>query len=237
MRVWGKKIIALLVVSVFIGTLVSSVATQAANVIMIKVPVDAQLIVKGKAIDETNLAGMDAKTGRIHELAAQHTGVVYGYKQYLVTNLAKPDDVIVYDANKIQIYPTYADAGMIDYTGNVAGLGTDITAKVHNAAIAFHNRTGGFSSEGFSTYFQQGSDAYNKMVASDSGRKWGKFVVPAGVQEVLVSEIYPYTDKAFTAKATITTAATVGYVESYDVYFLFQHNGADFKVTYFTYMP
>ena len=228
---------ALLVLSAFVAMLVSPVATQAANVIMIKVPIDAQLIVKGKVIDETNLAGMEAKTGRIHELAAQQTGVVYGYKQYLVTNLAKPDDVMVYDTDMIQLYPTYADAGMIDYTGNVAGLGADITTKVYHAAIAFHNRTGGFSYEGFNTYFQQGSDAYNKMVASDSGRKWGKFVVPAGVQDVQVSEVYPYTDQAFTAKATITTAATVGYVESYDIYFLFQHNGTDYKVTYFTYMP
>lgn len=237
MRKIMNRIMACIILCTFLIVTIQPIGAQAANVVMIKIPIDAQVMVKGKVVDEKNLAGIEAKIGRIHELAAQQTGAVYGYKQYLVSNLAKPDDVIVYDSNMVQMYPTYADAGIIDYTGNITGLGADIESKVQNAAIVFHNRTGGFAWEGLTTYFQQGSDAYNKIVASDSGRKWGKFIVPAGITEVQVSEIYQYTEQAFTAKATIITADTVGYVENYDVYFLFQHNGTDFKVTYFTYMP
>lgn len=231
-----KCIIAFVLCALLIVGLMSSTANAGA-VCMIKVPMNAQVVVKGTVLDDSKLVKVDTMTGRIHQIAAVETGIVYGYKQYMVSNLASVDDVQVYDDKQSILLPTAAAEGIIDYTGADPTFASGVIQRVHDAAVAYHNRAGYGVNSGFTSYFLQGSDAYVKAVNSDAGRKWGKFINPSGIASVEVSDICRYSDTAFTAKATITSNAVNGYVETYDLYMLFKHNGTNFYVTNFTFMP
>lgn len=218
--------------------MIFSVRVHAGTAVMIKIPMDAQLIVKGVVVGDDQLAEISAKSGRIHEIATAQTGVTYGYKTYVVYDLASPQDVVVLDSKGGNISPVYAAEGIIEYAGGNSDLLNQVAGRVQSAATVYTNRTAGGCGNGeLAKYFLTGSDAYNKAVASDAGRKWGQFVHIAGIQSVDVSEVYQYTPTAFTAKATVTAAATGGYTEQFDIYMLFQHNGKDYYVTNFTFMP
>lgn len=216
---------------------VKASTANAGAVCMIKVPISAQVIVKGTVLDDSKLVDAQAVTGRIHQIASENTGIVYGYKKYMISNLTSIEDIAVYDSNQSILLPTNATEGLIDYTGADAVFVSQIQQTICDAAIAYHNRAGYGAASGFTNYFLKGSDAYNKAVGSDSGRKYGKFVNPSGIASVEVSDIYRYSENAFTAKATITSNAVNNYVEKYDIYMLFQNMNGKYYVTNFTFMP
>ena len=231
----GLEVLAL---GIILLIMIFSISVHAGTAVMIKIPMDAQLIVKGEVVGDEQLAEISSKSGRIHEIAAAQTGVNYGYKTYVVYDLASPQDVVVLDSAGANVAPVYAAEGIIEYEGGNSDLLNQEAERIQKAAIIYTNRTAGGCGNGeLAKYFLTGSDAYNKAVASDAGRKWGQFVRITGIQSVDVSEVYRYTPTAFTAKATVTAAATGGYTEQFDIYMLFQHNGKDYYVTNFTFMP
>lgn len=231
------KIIIYPLVCVMVLCLTKSSVANAGAVCMVKVPLDAQVIVRGVTLGDSSIVKTDTKTGRIHELAAATLGVSYGYKQYMVTNLASPDEIQVFDSNMLTVLPSYAEEGLIEYLSVDSDFVSSVNQRIIDTAKAFHNRVGGYGGGDFGNYFKQGSDAYDKIVKSDNGRKWGQFVRAGIITNISVSEIYRYTDNAFTAKATVSATSGSGYDENYDVYFLFQNEGKGFYATYFTYMP
>lgn len=238
MKKWIRSIALLVVVGAVLFSSGASTSASAGPICMIKIPLDAHLSVKGSMQSDSKIVKTESITGRIHEIANAVTGAAYGYKQYMIANLASPEDVVVYDANMMPIYPTYANEGIIDYTGAAPDYVQTVYNRVLEAAIAYDNRTSGCGSNGaLAKYFLKDSDAYVKAVNSDAGRKWGQPVRSAAIESVIVSEIYPYTATAFTAKATVKHYEMNGYVENYDIYMLFEHTGKDFYVTYFTFMP
>ncbi len=238
LKKWIRNVALIVMVCGVVFTSTGSSIASAGPICMIKVPLDAHLSVKGVMQSDSKIVKVESITGRIHELAVSVTGNTYGYKQYMIANLASPDEVVVYDANMMPIYPTYANEGIIDYTGATPDYVQTVYNRVMEAAIAYDNRTSGVGSNGaLAKYFLKNSDAYTKAVNSDSGRKWGQPVKSTAIESVVVSEIYPYSSTAFTAKATVKHFENSGYVESYDIYMLFQHTGKDFYVTYFTFMP
>ena len=238
LKKWIRNIALLALVCGIVFTNTGSSIASAGPICMIKVPLDSHLSVKGAMQSDSKIVKVEAITGRIHELATAVTGTSYGYKQYMIANLASPDEVMVYDANMRPIYPTYANEGIIDYTGATPTYVQTVYNRVMEAAIAYDNRTSGVGSNAaLAKYFLKNSDAYIKAVNSDSGRRWGQPVKSAAIESVVVSEIYPYTETAFTAKATVKHFEMNGYVENYDIYMLFEHTGKDFYVTYFTFMP
>ncbi|MBQ7943091.1 MAG: hypothetical protein IJ326_03400 [Lachnospiraceae bacterium] len=233
-----RNIALLLVLCVVVLSNTGSSIASAGTICMIKIPLNAHLSVKGVMQNDSKIVKTEAISGRIHEIAMAVTGNTYGYKQYMISNLSSPDEVVVYDANMMPIYPTYANEGIIDYTGAAPDYVQTVYNRVLEAAIAYDNRTSGVGSNtALAKYFLKNSDAYTKAVNSDSGRKWGQPVKSAAIESVVVSEIYPYSATAFTAKATVKHYEMNGYVENYDIYMLFEHTGTDFYVTYFTYMP
>ncbi len=233
-----RNIVLLGVVCAVVFSHTGSTVASAGPICMIKVPLDAHLSVKGSMQNDSKIVRTESITGRIHEIATSVTGATYGYKQYMIANLTSPEDVVVYDANMMPMYPTYANEGIIDYTGATPDYVQTVYNRVLEAAIAYDNRTSGVGSNGaLAKYFLKNSDAYVKAVNSDSGRKWGQPVKSAAIESVIVSEIYPYTATAFTAKATVKHYEMKGFVENYDIYMLFEHTGKDFYVTYFTFMP
>lgn len=235
---WIRNIALLVIVSTVLFSSSASYSASAGPICMIKIPLDAHLSVKGTMQNDSKIVKTESITGRIHGIAASVTGSYYGYKQYMIANLTSPEDVVVYDANMMPLYPTYANEGIIDYTGATPDYVQSVYNRVMEAAIAYDNRTSGCGSNAaLAKYFLKDSDAYVKAVNSDAGRKWGQPVKSAAIESVVVSEIYPYTAAAFTAKATVKHYELSGYVENYDIYMLFQHNGKDFYVTYFTFMP
>lgn len=212
-------------------------AVDAGSVTMIKVPLDAQVIVRDVALDDGDLVKMEAKTGRIHEIAAYVTGKSSGYKQYMVLNLASPEEVKVYNQNMIPLLPSYAELGLIEYSDVSEQEYAQLLPRIQQAAVAFHNRVGGYGGGNFGSYFLNGSDAYLKIAGSDQGRRWGQYVRAPLVVETNVSDICRYSDTQFTAKVSVRATSGVGYDEIYDIYFLFQYSGNNYYVTNFTYMP
>lgn len=237
MKKWFSKLICVPALLAMILCTLRSNAVEAGSVCMIKVPLDAQVVVRGVALDDKDLVKVEAKTGRIHEIAAVTTGKTCGYKQYMVLSLASPDEVKVYDANMVPLLPSYAEIGLIEYSDVDAQTYAELLPRIQQAAVAFHNRVGGYGGGNFGSYFLNGSDAYVKMVASDQGKKWGQFVRAGVIVNTTVTEICKYTDTQFTAKVSIHATSGAGYDEIYDVYFLFQYNGNNYYVTNFTYMP
>lgn len=231
----GLEILAIGIVMIM---MIVFVQVHAGMAVQIKVPVDAQLMVKGTVVGDNQLMELSTQSGRIHQIATAQTGISSGYKTYVVYDLSSPEEVVVVDAQGASMLPTYVDSGIIEYTGSSAQLSEQVKGRVQNAAVVYTNRTAGGCGNGeLAKYFKTGSDAYHKAVASDAGRKWGQFVKITGIQSVDVSEVYAYGTSAFTAKATVTASATGGYTEKFDIYMLFQHNGKDFYVTNFTFMP
>lgn len=211
-------------------------SVKADTVCMIKVPMEAKVIIKGIILTDENLVKVEHVTGRIHDIALQQLGLTCGYKQYMVVNLASPEEVAVYSSDNVPILPTFAAEGIIDYTGAQDSFYNTVSGRIREAAATYHNRTGGYGSGGFTTCFLQGSDAYAKCVASDSGRKWGQYVRAATIQSIEVADVYRYSENAFTAKATIL-ATSSNYTEKYSIYMLFQKLGGAYYVTNFTFMP
>lgn len=237
MKRWFSRLVCIPAVLAIVLCSMRLYAVEAGSVCMIKVPLDAQVVVRGVALDDKDLVKVEAKTGRIHEIAAVNTGKTCGYKQYMVLSLASPDEVKVYDKDMIPLLPSYAEMGLIEYTDVDANEYSQLVPRIQEAAVAFHNRVGGYGGGNFGSYFQNGSDAYIKMVASDQGKKWGQFVKAPVIVNTTVSDICRYSDTQFTAKVSIHATSGAGYDEIYDVYFLFQHNGQNYYVTHFTYMP
>lgn len=232
-----RKIVIFPLLCAIILCMTKSGVANAGAVCMLKVPIDAQVIVRGVTLGDNSLVKIDTKTGRIHEIAAATLGVNYGYKQYMVTNLASPDEIQVFDSNMLAVLPSYAEEGLIEYLSVDADFAEQVNQRIIDTARAFHNRVGGYGGADFGNYFKQGSDAYEKIVKSDNCRKWGQFVRAGLITNISVSEIYRYTENAFTAKASVSATSGNGYDENYDVYFLFQNEGKGYYVTYFTYMP
>lgn len=232
-----RKLVIMPLLCVILAVTIQSANVKAASVCMIKVPLGAKVYVGGVLQEESKRVSSMAKEGRIHEIAFSVLGIPYGYDQYMIANVTTPDTIIVYDAAMNQLTVTNAEIGLLDYTGASADFATQVSQRVQDAAIAYANRVAGRSGNGnLSNYFQAGSDAYNKVVASDAGRKYGLFVNPKGVQTIIVSDICPYNADAFTAKASVTSTEVNGYQESYDLSMLFQNNGKGWYVTKFTLM-
>lgn len=244
-KVWKKmwkKLVFLAAIALLMLFIPNSSNADAGNICMIKVPLTAKLCIKGVMQDDSKIVKSECVNGRIHEIAAQNTGVVYGYSQYMIANLASPEEVAVYDINRNPVAPTYANVGIIDYTGANDIFYDYATKRVQECVIAYNKRLNDKMWDyAFSQYFLNGSNAYKVALASADCRRWGQFVSLVEIVSVDVSEIYPYTTSAFTAKATVRNKSlAVGNRECeevYDMYVFLQHNGTDFYVTDFTFMP
>lgn len=232
-----KRYVAVVMAAVLIILGYNAMISKANTLIFLNVPLDAHVYIKGVEVSDERIVKQDIISGRIHQIANAETGAVYGTKQYLIPNLDDPLTLEVRDVANNVIVPTNIQEGVIDYTGTDPIFAAQINQTVVDSAIAYHNRTGYGSNTGFSKYILQGSDAYNKAVNSDAGRKWGKFVNPAGIANVEVKEIYKYTASAFGAKVTLTTTAVNDYTEIYDLYLLFKNVNGRYYVTNFTYQP
>lgn len=237
MKKWLKKLFFIPVFAIVFLCVIRINAVEAGSVTMIRVPFDATVIVRGTALDDSALVKVEEKTGRIHEIAKAVTGKTCGIKQYMVLDLASPQEVEVYDANMIPISPSFAELGLIEYSNVNADFTAQVTQRIQQSAVAFHNRIGGYGGGNYGSYFLNGSDAFIKIAGSDQGRKWGQYVKAGLIASTTVTDICQYSDTQFTAKVNVHATSGSGYDEIYDVYFLFQNNGNNYYVTNFTYMP
>lgn len=204
---------------------------------IVKVPVDAKLYFKGVLMDDAKAVNMNVETGRIHQLAAVDSKVVYGSKQFVLPEQWSQENVLVVDNAGNPMEPSVLNVGVADYATPSAAFITGVSPRVHECAVAFHNRVGFGTAGNFANCFLKGSRAYNNAVGSDAGRKWGKTINPPGLASVEVKEIYRYNDDVFSAKVTITSIKVGVYTEVYDLYMLFKKSGKNYYVTDFTYQP
>ncbi len=216
------------------------VASFAENIYTVKVPLDATVVVHGAIMTESNILMQEIKTGRIHSIAQGVTGVTFGYRYYEIHNLSSLEDITVYDRNMVPLTATSIDVekGYIEYANVSSDLLNKYSERIKGAAVAYHNRTGGYATSTFYTYFQSNSDAAKKCEGSDSGRYWGQFVTARNIESVEILEVIPYGNEAFTSKVRIIADNGVNssYIENYTINFLFQNNGTNFYVTNFTFM-
>lgn len=233
-----KRVMSVLVLSLFLALMIAN-TSHADSKYTVKIPLDATISVKGATLTENNLIATDFVTGRIHDIAAQTTGIVYGYKYYTVSNFNGMDDLIVYDRDMVPLLPVNisVENRLIEYATSSQNFILTNAEKIKGAAIAYHNRTGGYGSGGFYNYFLKGSDAAMKCELSDGGRYWGQFVTARLIENVEIVEVVPYGNAAFTAKVKIVAdGGGRGYVEDYTISMLFQNVGGNYYVTNFTFM-
>lgn len=234
-----KKIFCVLFATAFVF-LSFPQTCYADNIYTVKVPLDATVVSHGATLTDSNILLQEIKTGRIYSIAQSATGVTFGYRYYEVHNLNSMDDITVYDRNMVPLTPTKIDVetGYIEYSNVSADLLSKYSERIKGAAIAYHNRTGGYGNSTFYTYFQSNSDAASKCERSDSGRYWGQFVTARNIESVEILEVIPYGNEAFTSKVRIIAdnGPNSSYIENYTINFLFQNNGTNFYVTNFTFM-
>lgn len=223
----------LLLVSLGLNESVAS----ATSMCIVKIPVDAKLYFKGILWEDTKAVNMNVETGRIHQLAAVDSGVVYGSKQFVLPEQWSQDTILVIDNAGNPIDPSVLNVGVADYATPNAAFLAGVSPRIHECAVAFHNRVGYGSGGNFANCFLKGSRGYNNAVNSDAGRKWGKPINPPGLASVEVKEIYRYNDDIFSAKVTISSTTVGVYTEVYDLYMLFKKSGKNYYVTDFTYQP
>lgn len=229
-----KKIIAAFL-AVCICIIWGTKHVQASSpLITIKVPKDAVVSFKGVMLDQTAIIEEDIIKGRIHSLAANKTGITRGYYVYGVRDITSPSDIEVIDSSGRTLSPTGITSNSMEFLQLASpDFEAEVKQRIERAAIAYHNRVGGYGGGDFGSYFLANSDAYQKMVRSDSGRKWGQYVSARNVVSAKASEICVYSDSVFTARVDVS--ATGSYAENYTIYYLLQKNGEQYFVTDFTY--
>lgn len=206
--------------------------SKAATTCIVRAPFDGTVIVNGKTLTDADMCDYGYMDGRIQRIAAEKYQVVCKYKDYRVT-VGSLNEIVVYDANKIAL--TYTIKGVVlDYTSssNKAFLDS-VTETVKGAAIAYHNRVGGYGATTFGSYFLPNTDAYTRACNSDAGRKWGQYMKAPNINSVIVSEVFIYSPDIFSARVDIQASGSG--VENYTIYFLFKNVNGKFYVTNFTY--
>lgn len=224
------SIVALCVITVVLCLPFNS---KAATTCIIRAPFNGTVVVAGKTLTDADLCDYGYMDGRIQRIAAEKYAVVYKYKDYQVT-VNNINDIAVYDANNQLLTYTVRQGAILDYTSNSdAAFMQANEATIKNAAIAFHNRVGGYDSTQFGSYFLSGSDAYIKGVGSDAGRKWGQYMRAQKINSVVVSDLFIYSADTFSARVDINASGSG--VENYAIYLLFKNVNGKYYVTHFTY--
>lgn len=203
--------------------------------LILRVPEDAKIYIKGTPISEERLLARNSFSGRIHELAAALMGKPYVYKEYRISQEELADSK-VYDWMVKEIPYQEVQTGILDYTLPSEAFCEAVEGIIEGAAIAYYNRVSGFSGN-FAEYYRSGTNAYERIVMSDSATKWGRFIAPAKVENVECTDIFAYSDNVFSATATIESEAAYGYQEHFAIHLLFQNDEKGWHVTDFTFMP
>lgn len=202
--------------------------------IVIRVPQGASVYLNGELVGQEAIIGQGYKTGRIHEIAILTLNQLYAYSDYEVVPFSQPEQLKVIDIYGVELSPVAQIDNVIEFIGSSdKEFMTNMSDRIKKAAVAYHNRCGGYDKSKFDKYFLNGSDAYKKGIKSDEGRKYGQNVKASKINAVNISELYKYSDKAFTVKVDISASGS--YDEAYTIYFLFQWNGSNYYVTNYTY--
>lgn len=226
-----NRIVVLMLIVASMALLIPQNA-KAATTVIVRAPFTGTVVVAGKTLTDANVTDYGYMDGRIQKLVANNYSLLYKYKDYEVTINALTD-VVVYDEKNTAL--TYTIRGnVMDFTSSSdPAFMQAMTERIKGAAIAYHNRVGGYSGTTFGSYFLNGSDAYIKACNSDGGRRWGQYVRAGVINSVDVSEVFRYSDDVFSAKVHVSASGS--YFEIYDIYLLFKKTGDNYYVTYFTY--
>lgn len=225
--------ISLLTVMMLAVIMVISKNASAATTYIVRAPFNGTVIVNGKTLTDADMVDYGYMDGRIQRIAAEKYSVVYKYKDYKVT-VGTANEIAVYDANKQPLTYTVRGGVILDYTSNSdKAFMTNIDATIRGAAMAYHNRVGGYGNTSFGSYFLANTDAYVRACNSDAGRKWGQYMKAPTIKSMIISEVFIYSPEIFTAKVNIEASGTG--VENYSIYFLFRNVNGKYYVTDFTY--
>lgn len=225
----------ILIISVMFLTKSGLSKVLAENEVILVIPSDAKIYLEDTLISEDRFVSEEALQGRIHEIASQATGTTYSVKKYRIPE-SELSKVKVYDWMLRELSGYETEDGVFDYTQPPEAFQTSMEETVKEAGRAYYNRVAGLSSD-INRYFASGSNAYNIVLASDNATKWGRFIAPGKVKEVTCSDIFAYSDCAFSATATVLSEEVNGFHEEFALHMLFQNNGNGWYVTDFTFMP
>lgn len=207
--------------------------SKAAITCIVRAPFDGKVVVNGKVLTDADMCDYGYMDGRIQRITAENYMIAYKYKDYKVT-VGSADEIVVYDSKNTPLTYTIRTGPVLDYTSNSnAAFMAAVEQRVKGAAIAFHNRVGGYGATTFGSYFLNGSDAYIKCVGSDAGRKWGQYMRAQTINSVVISDLFIYSPDVFSARVDIQASGTG--IENYSVYLLFKNVNGNFYVTHFTY--
>lgn len=232
----NRKIISMLtIVTVVLLSFGSMLQARADETVILRVPADAKIYISGALIQESQRVGEEELQGRIHEMAAEAIGTAYRYKEYQIPQ-SEMQNIQVNDWMLRELTYQETEDGILDYTLASKEFCDSVEETVIEAAKAYYNRVAGLGSN-FTQYYQQGSNAYDMIIISDNATKWGRFIAPGQVKDVSCSDVFVYSDCAFSATATIESEEVSGFSEHFDIHLFFQNEGNGWRVTNFTFMP
>lgn len=230
-----KKWYGLTIVIAFMCICCSMFYVKADDKMIFRVPADAKIYISGTLLQESQCVARESLTGRIHEMAAEAIGTPYQYKEYQIPQ-SELQNVQVFDWMLRELPYKETEDGVRDYTLPSDAFCRSVEEIITEAARAYYNRVSGLPCN-FSRYYQQGSNAYDMIIISDNATKWGRFIAPGQVSQITCSDIFVYSDCAFSATATVDSEEVSGYAEHFDIHLFFQNDGNGWRVTNFTFMP